>query len=481
MGLQASQLAVVGAACVAGVAAMRADPDPAGLVVAAMLMVAGLAAACVTVAGRSATSWAPVVSAWAWRRLGQPAISPIPGAGQHLTTGPSPGSAATRPGTQVDSTSRRRRPSPGPARLGVTVLAPAGAEARPAVIHDRRAGTYAAVVSVRGGSFPLLDCDDKQQRLSAWGAALAAMGREGSPVHRLQWIERTVAGGSERLLHHLDEAGSGTGAACHSYRQLVSGAGPTTQLHEVLLVLAVRGRGGAARPRARAGRDGAVRLLHRELHLLEGQLAAADLTVERAFDEADLALLLAAAVTPGTPGDRARSGPLGAAWPLATDDRWGTFRTDGSWHATYWVAEWPRLDVGPDFLSPLLLTPGVRRTVAVTMAPVGPARAARQVEAARTADMADEQLRRRAGFVTTARRQREAEGVVRRSTELADGHAEYRFAGYVTVSAPDRDALDAGCAEVEQSASQSHLELRRLYGQQEEAFTWTLPLARGVA
>ena len=115
------------------------------------------------------------------------------------------------------------------------------------------------------------------------------------------------------------------------------------------------------------------------------------------------------------------------------------------------------------------------------MAPVGPARAAREVEAARTADLADEELRRRAGFVTTARRRREAEGVVRREAELADGHAEYRFSGYVTVSAPDRAGLDAACAEVEQAASQAHLELRRLYGQQEEAFTWTLPLARGLA
>src|ERR1700731_2245996 len=111
------------------------------------------------------------------------------------------------------------------------------------------------------------------------------------------------------------------------------------------------------------------------------------------------------------------------------------------------------------------------------MAPVGPAQATRQVEAARTADMADEELRRRAGFLATMRRRREAEGGLRREAELADGHAEYRFSGYVTVSAAERDALDSACAEVEQTASQAHLELRRLYGQQEQAFTWTLPLA----
>jgi hypothetical protein len=170
---------------------------------------------------------------------------------------------------------------------------------------------------------------------------------------------------------------------------------------------------------------------------------------------------------------------------MAADEAWSVYRTDGAWHATYWVADWPRLDVGPDFLSPLLLNAGGtsngQRTFAVVMAPVAPGRAAREAESARTADLADEQLRQRAGFLTSARRRREAEGVRQREDELADGHGEYRFSGYVTVTAADPCELDAACAEVEQSAQQAHLDLRRLYGQQAEGFTWTLPLARGLA
>lgn len=165
---------------------------------------------------------------------------------------------------------------------------------------------------------------------------------------------------------------------------------------------------------------------------------------------------------------------------MGGEDGWSSYRSDGMRHATFWIAEWPRIDVGPDFLSPLLLATTARRVVAVTMAPVAPAQAVREVEAARTADLADEQLRRKAGFLNTARRQREAEGVIRRESELADGHAEYRYSGYVTVSAVDPAGLDLACAEIEQSARQAGLELRRLYGQQAEAFTWTLPLARGL-
>jgi len=71
--------------------------------------------------------------------------------------------------------------------------------------------------------------------------------------------------------------------------------------------------------------------------------------------------------------------------------------------------------------------------------------------------------------------------VLQREGELADGHGEYRFSGYVTVTAADLSELTSACAEVEQSAQQAHLDLRRLYGQQAEGFTWTLPLARGLA
>jgi hypothetical protein len=63
---------------------------------------------------------------------------------------------------------------------------------------------------------------------------------------------------------------------------------------------------------------------------------------------------------------------------------------------------------------------------------------------------------------------------------LADGHADCRFSGYVAVSAPDEEALEAACGEVEQLAQQCRLQLTRLRGQQEEAFAWTLPLGLGL-
>jgi hypothetical protein len=103
------------------------------------------------------------------------------------------------------------------------------------------------------------------------------------------------------------------------------------------------------------------------------------------------------------------------------------------------------------------------------------------VAQARTADLADGELRRRGGFLVTARQVREKEGVEHRDTELADGHAQYRFSGYLSVTADTREELRDGCAAIEQAAGQARLELRRLYGEQDVAFSAVLPLGRGLS
>ena len=106
--------------------------------------------------------------------------------------------------------------------------------------------------------------------------------------------------------------------------------------------------------------------------------------------------------------------------------------------------------------------------------------AIRRAEAARTAEVAEELQRERQGFMTTARIRRRQQAAARREEELADGHAEMRFAGYVAVSAAGLDELERTATEVEHAAALSRLELQRLYGEQEAGFAFTLPLGRGL-
>jgi hypothetical protein len=164
---------------------------------------------------------------------------------------------------------------------------------------------------------------------------------------------------------------------------------------------------------------------------------------------------------------------------MAMEETWSSVRVDGMVHATFWVAEWPRIEVRSDFLAPLLLG-SARSTFAVVMEPLGSDAAVRKVEASRTADLADSELRRRGGFVSTARHARESEVLARREAELAEGHASFRYAGFVTISAATEEELATACDTVQHAAGQSRLALRRLYGDQASAYTCTLPLCRGL-
>jgi hypothetical protein len=327
---------------------------------------------------------------------------------------------------------------------------------------------------VGGRSFSLLDAGEQAQMLEGWRRVLGAVARPGSPVVRVQWIQRSWTGrpSSDEREPIGAESRSGRGPvhAAAGHRVLEQTSVESMPHHQSWLVIAVRSaqvRHGPLRDAGRAMTD-----LRRELRLLHGQLRAADLEPDDPLEPAALAEMVAG------PGRRGRS--VGAIpWPLAAEEGWAHHRADGDWHATYWIAEWPRLQVGPDFLAPLLTAP-VRTAVSVVMAPVSPDRAMREARSARTADVADAELRARAGFLQSARRDRESEGVIRREAELADGHQEFRFSGYVTVSAEDRDGLAAACAAAEHAAQSARLELRLLHGRQAEAYTWTLPLARGL-
>jgi hypothetical protein len=166
-------------------------------------------------------------------------------------------------------------------------------------------------------------------------------------------------------------------------------------------------------------------------------------------------------------------------WPVGVDNTWSRLRTDATWQATYWIAEWPRCEVGGGFLLPVLLVPGLRRVVSVTMAPLPALTAVRRAERERTEGSADADLRHRHGFAVTARHRREQEGRQQREVELADGHAGYRYSGYVTVTELDEQALEHACGRLQQAASLAQLELRRLYGAQEEGYCCTLPVGRG--
>lgn len=465
LGLRLGQLVVMIGGCIVAVSLLASSTSAAMVACALAVLCGGVTVAVLPIAGRTADEWMPVTTSWLRRT--------VSGEQRHN------GRAHLR-GHVTDGESLRTPLADAPPPLrGVAILsAPLASDADMGVIKDMFNGTYTAVIAVRGAGFALLDEHDKARRLAWWGGLLDGLSRDGGHVQRVQWVERAIPETSDALVAYLDEhrARDDDSPVVQSYRELVSGAAASTQRHETYLAVQIRTTSSRRAIRRAGGGDrGACTVLGRELTALWSQLGSDEISVDGVLGPRHLATVLRSAADP-----TCTSTAPEFCWPTASVVSWRSYRTDGGVHATYWVQEWPRIDVGADVLAPLLLQTTARRTVAMTMQVEPPLRAQREAEAALTADLADDDVRHRGGFITGFRRQREQENVVRRGEEIADGHASVRFSAYVTVTAATVEQLEEACADVEQRAQQSQLQLRRMVGEQDVAWTYTLPLARGL-
>ncbi len=447
-GWRPGQILTVAVGLVFGVLVLRWEPNAAGVAAAIGVLVLYGALATVPVAGRTGDEWLPVAVCWGARRSAEWRSS----------------------GWRSVGGSRHVR---GPGRMGaLRSLSLLRADWHDmGVVHDRAGRTLTAALDLRGNSFALLGSDEQDRRVGAWASVLSSMAREGSPVHRVQWVAASFPDDGQDVRSYLAaESVAGASSACTaSYESLLADMDSHTCAHGVVMALQVR---------VTKSVEVGCAALAREVGSLVRLLGDADVQVESVLTAEALAGQLLRTCEPhGLPPDV--ESVLADPWPMAMEESWSVVRVDGMVHATFWVAEWPRIEVRSDFLAPVLLG-SARSTFSVVMEPLGPDTAIRKVEASRTADLADTELRRRGGFVSTARHVRESEVLARREAELAEGHASFRYSGFVTVSAPSEEELAVACDTVQHAAGQSRLALRRLYGDQASAYTCTLPLCRGL-
>ncbi|HEX4816076.1 MAG TPA: SCO6880 family protein [Nonomuraea sp.] len=461
IGLRGTQLAILMVAL--GALVLGLSSGPAGAVAGTAVLVVAAVAVFAPLSGRTPEQWAPVLIRFVLKRM----------TGRHLYKRPL--DAAAHLPEQLRDVRIISVPVAGGPSVGI--------------VEDSSRGTLSAVMSVNGESFALLDPSEQERRAGAWGALLAGLARDGSPVTRVQWVARAVPDTGQALRHFWERAATRGGAAAASYEQLQAGAGAQGWRTETYLTVVVDAR--RARSRGRAPRDqpppGTQRLM-RELAAVEARLAQCGLHIGGWLPPRGLAKVLRESYAMGSQRVLDGRGAEGSgpgvdpalAGPMAARDSWSTYRTDDAWHATYWIHEWPRLSVGSDFLGPLLSGGGARRTLSLIAEPVDSRHAARQIAAARTAEVANQAMRDRVGQLTTERNRAEAADVERREHEIAAGHADYRFIGLLTVSAESPAALDEACAQAEVTAHACYLEILRLYGEQDEAFAAALPIGRGL-
>jgi hypothetical protein len=479
-GVSTGQVVALASGAVAAIVALDRAPSAGGAMAALLACTIAAGTAFLPVGGRSLQEWLPIASSFVLGRL----------RGGHRFRSPAPAAGAISRGLGTRAVTLRRSDpaSATPERLrGVRILGAAHRDAAIGALSERAGRRLTAVLACRVSAFSLLDREAQERRLARWGLVLSGAG--GTPVRRLQWIERTAPAQGDELARWMhderDPSLPPRGAAIvESYLELISTSTRVAQEHEVLLAVQVD----AGRVRDR-GRDAIMRALLECTERVAQGLEGAEVTVLGALGPGQLARALRTAYDPYARGeltalaaaDPDRDGLEEAgAWPLGTREAWDHYESDGALHATYWISGWPRVEVSPMFMDSLLGHSSAVRTVAVSFEPLAGDRSTREVEAAVTRDRADRELRTRFGQSETARQRQAAAATVRREAELAAGHGEVRLSGFVTVSGRDPLELRRACAEVSDHAARARLELRRLYGQQADAFTFTLPLCRGL-
>ncbi len=372
---------------------------------------------------------------------------------------------------------------------GVKLLKVTHSEGREvAVIKDTANASYSAVLALRGGAFVLSGEADQETQLANWGSVLARFAREGSVISRVQWIERAIPENSQLMHDYFDSSATldASDPVTNSYLELIEDAVPVTTAHEVYLVIQIsQAKAGKQIKQAGGGDSGACEVLLRELLNASSQVASAGFKVLGALNRDEVVRLIRTTFEPSVNEEitnRMSEGlHMNEIWPMVTETEWSSYRSDSGFHRTFWVSDFPRTEVGADFLAPLMLQSLITRTISVVMEPIAPTKALREVEVAKTSFLADQDLRDKAGYVLNTTREREYAKLQQREEELADGHGAYRFSAYVTCSAKSEEELEYASQAVEQVSHQSHLVLRLLYGEQDTAFATMLPLGRGLA
>jgi hypothetical protein len=454
LGIRFPQLAVMVGGLVMGLITIHLVPRALGAVVVCAWCAAATALALLPIRGHHVDDWAVILAAYVSRRR----------------------------------TVRRRGDLQAIAHVlpEVSLLTLERGGRRYGILRERQpAGevTYAALMQLGAMPFVLRSVEERVSQLNRWGLVLGSLVREHSPLSRIQLLHRTAPGAARDnrswFALHADPRSPFFDEAL---AEQLDRTPPIEHENFVVVQVSLTRIG-----RRQAARRGGGNIDLGVMNVLAGE-------VERLRAELHEILPGAAVLSPGGVAAVFRNAydPEARRFHDGHEVGWDSvspsyecelathYDAQQYSHVTFAVRHFPRLPVDSGFQIPLILEARAAHCYSIVLEPVPPSRALRAAESERTADLGDAQMRAARGFIETASRRNQRLGIERREQELAEGHREFRYAGYITVSAEGPEALEAAIADVEDCALRSHLDLQRLVGEQGPAFTFTLPLCRGL-
>lgn len=263
----------------------------------------------------------------------------------------------------------------------------------------------------------------------------------------------------------------------------------TFTLDLVALGAQVKGLGG--------GKDAIVALAAIEAGNLADALAAAKVKVRRWLSVRDIAALARVAFDPdfavtvqNRTGDTDAGVDPVAIGPMYLEEpkgRNGLVYSDSGAHSTLWIHEWPRSDAPVGFVAPLVFArhPGtgtaVTHILSVVLTPVPVNEALKRIRDEKKVWRGNQKLRAKRSADGSAADAADWVALEKQEQEIVEGHGEFRYGAYLTVTAPDEQRLDQALAGARNALSRAGMEAQTLYCQQAEALMVNaLPIGLGM-
>lgn len=244
------------------------------------------------------------------------------------------------------------------------------------------------------------------------------------------------------------------------------------------------------------GKDAILQLATIEAGNLADALSAAKIKVRRWLSPRDVAALARLAFDPefaatvqNRPDDLAGVDPV-AIGPMLLEEpkgRNGIVVTDSGVHSTMWIHEWPRSDAPVGFLAPVVFArhpntgEAITHIFSIVLTPVPVAKALKRIRDEKKVWRGNEKLRAKRGADGSAADAADWRALEQQEQELANGHGEFRYGAYLTVTGPDEERLDQAIAGMRNALSRAGMEAQVLYCQQAEALMVNaLPVGLGM-
>lgn len=218
---------------------------------------------------------------------------------------------------------------------------------------------------------------------------------------------------------------------------------------------------------------------------IEGALPGTGANVKRWHTPRSLAALCRGAQDPASSteistrmGEREGVHP-GAAGPMRASWEWDRYLSDGAFHRTFKISEWPQSQASLGFLDKFVFAGDFRHTVSLYLKPRDTGKAMKDVAGRKSTWQTNENIRVKMARPSSMRHDRQYEDVIREESELVSGHAALKLVCLITVSAFTPEELEAYSADVKTRAAEAGCEVRPLYSDQEAAFVASaMPLGR---